>query len=105
MNISQKGSLPIFIAISLVVVGIAASGFFVIKNKNLAEDKLNGSIVETINDTVANGTPTNAVKAAAEQITNEVVAEDSAMKIEEGASEFSDTFIDELEGVADESNL
>ena len=82
-----------------------AGGLYVVKHRQDLASTTNDAVARVANDTVPNGTPENAVKAVGEQIAIELAAEDAAMKLEEEATKLEDSAIDNLEGVANETNL
>jgi len=102
---SQKGFSPLYIVIALVAVLVVGGGYYAVRHKNELSDSTNNALARTVDETVANGTPENAIKAVAEQVATEISAENTAMRLEEEATELEGSYIDNLEGTANEANL
>ena len=101
---NQQG-FSMIIVIVLAAFAVVSSGAYFVVKRNSDQKAVELVASELAEGVIANGTALNAVKAASEQVSAEVIAEDAAMKIEEDASEFGGEVIDELGKVADEANL
>ena len=102
---NQKGFSPIYIVLGVIAIIIVMGAFFYVRNRNELQSNTNEAVARTADETIANGTPKNAVKAVTEQVSTEIMAEDSAMKLEEEATKLDDAELNNLEGVANETNL
>jgi hypothetical protein len=102
---NQKGFSPVFLVAIVIVILAVIGGAYAVMNRQDLAGTTNDAIVEMTDETVANGTPENAVKAVSEQISTEIMAEDAAMKLEEEATKIEDSITDSLEGIANEANL
>lgn len=104
MKINQKGFSPVFIVAAVIVILGIGGGFYYVNSRN-NDMEMNNAVAEVADDTIANGTPSNAVKAVSEQISTEIIAEDEAMKIEEEATKLEDSVIEDLKEAGNEANL
>ncbi len=105
MKQRQKGFSPLYIVIMIVVVAVTVGGFYAVRHRNQLTDNANNALAREVDETIANGTPENAVKAVIEQVATEISAEDTAMKMEEEAIELDESYVNDLEAVVNESDL
>ena len=105
-KIQQKGIAQILIILSVVTVLIVgASLYLIFRNTQKTTEQTTSETMISTEDTMPNGTADNAVNAAENQLSAELIAENDALDDEDSASQIDTTLINDIEAIANEDNL
>lgn len=105
-KIQQKGIAQILIILSVVTVLIVgASLYLIFRNTQKTTEQTTSETMISTEDTMPNGTADNAVNAAENQLSAELIAENDALDDEDNASQTDTTLINDIEAIANEDNL